>query len=69
VHIAALRWTIEECFQTGKNEAGLDHYQVRDYTAWYRHITLAMAALTFLSIIKIAEEKRGPSITTRNSSP
>lgn len=69
VHIAALRWTIEECFQTGKNEAGLDHYQVRDYTAWYRHMTLAMAALTFLSIIKIAEEKRGPSITTRNSSP
>ena len=69
VHIAALRWTVEECFQTAKNEAGLDHYQVRDYTAWYRHMTLAMAALTFLTIIKIAEEKRGPSIRTRTSSP
>jgi SRSO17 transposase len=69
VHTAALRWTIEECFQTAKNEAGLDHYQVRDYTAWYRHMTLSMTALTFLTIIKISEEKRGSSIRTRISSP
>jgi SRSO17 transposase len=59
VHVAASRWTVEECFQTGKNEAGLDHYQVRDYTAWYKHMTLAMIALAFLTIIKTAEEKRG----------
>jgi SRSO17 transposase len=44
VHVAGARWAIEECFQTAKNECGLDHYQVRLYTAWYRHITLAMAA-------------------------
>ena len=58
----------EECFQTGKNEAGLDHYQVRDYTAWYKHMTLAMIALAFLTIIKTAEEKRGSSIKTTASS-
>jgi SRSO17 transposase len=29
---------------TGKNEAGLDHYQVRLYRAWYRYVTLAMLA-------------------------
>ena len=34
------RWAIEECFQTAKNEVGLDQYQVRRYDAWYRHITL-----------------------------
>lgn len=69
VYVAASRWTVEECFQTGKNEAGLDHYQVRDYTAWYKHMTLAMIALAFLTIIKTAEEKRGSSIKTTTSSP
>ena len=59
----------EECFQTAKNEAGLDHYQVRDYTAWYKHMTLSMIALAFLTIIKTAEEKRGSSIRATASSP
>jgi len=69
VHVAASRWTVEECFQTAKNEAGLDHYQVRDYTAWYKHMTLSMIALAFLTIIKTAEEKRGSSIRATASSP
>lgn len=34
VAIAGIHWTMEECFQTGKNEAALDHYQVRLYPAW-----------------------------------
>jgi len=29
VRVAGSRWAIEECFQTAKNETGLDHYQVR----------------------------------------
>jgi len=68
VHVAASRWTVEECFQTAKNEAGLDHYQVRDYTAWYKHMTLSMIALAFLTIIKTVEEKRGSSTRTTVSS-
>ncbi len=68
VHVAASRWTVEECFQTGKNEAGLDHYQVRDYTAWYRHMTLSMIALAFLTIVRTTEEKRGSSTRTTASS-
>ncbi len=32
--IAGSRWRIEECFQQAKNEAGLDHYQVRSWRAW-----------------------------------
>nr|WP_216639960.1 hypothetical protein [Arthrobacter sp. QXT-31] len=42
--VAGVRWLIEETFQTAKGEAGLDHYQVRQYTGWYRHITLSMLA-------------------------
>ena len=36
---------MEEAFEQAKGEVGLDHYQVRQYLAWYRHITLAMTAL------------------------
>jgi SRSO17 transposase len=35
------RWKIEECFETGK-AIGLEDYEVRSFTAWYRHITLVM---------------------------
>ena len=35
------RWKIEEDFETGK-EMGLSDYEVRGFTAWYRHITLVM---------------------------
>ncbi|MDO0911750.1 IS701 family transposase [Streptomyces sp. DT2A-34] len=49
VRVAGARWAIEECFQAAKNECGLDQYEVRRYTGWYRHITLAMLAHAFLA--------------------
>lgn len=54
VSVAGARWTIEECFQAGKNEAAFDHYQVRLYPAWYRYVTLAMLALAFLAVTRAA---------------
>ena len=50
IAVAGSRWAIEDCFQTAKNEVGLDHYQVRRYDAWYRHIPLAMLAAAFLAV-------------------
>jgi hypothetical protein len=57
--VAGSRWRIEECFQQAKNEAGLDHYQVRTWRAWYAHITLAMAAHAWLSRGQNPCHKRG----------
>ena len=51
VRVAGSRWSVEECFQAAKNEVGLDHYQVRKHTAWYRHITLAMVAHAHLALL------------------
>lgn len=48
VRAAGARRTAGACLRTARSETGLDHYQVRGYTAWYRHITLSMAALAFL---------------------
>ena len=56
--IAGVRWAIEETFQTAKNEVGLDHYQVRRYPSWYRHITLAMLAHAFLTITRAGTRSR-----------
>jgi SRSO17 transposase len=44
------RWHVEEVFETAK-DMGLDHYEVRTWTAWYRHITLVMLAHAFLTSI------------------
>ena len=50
VRVAGARWAVEECFQAAKNETALDHYQVRKHLAWYRHVTLAMAASAWLAV-------------------
>lgn len=57
VRVAGTRWPVEECFQASKSEAGLDHYQVRLYRAWYRHVTFAMLALTFLAVVRKTAKK------------
>jgi SRSO17 transposase len=67
IRVAGARWAIEECFQTAKNEAGLDQYQVRDYRAWYAHITLAMLAAAYLAATRAQEAEKGdlqPAATT-----
>jgi len=58
--IAGSRWRIEECFQQAKNEAGLDHYQVRSWRAWYAHITLAMLAHAWLAVSRSLATKGEP---------
>jgi SRSO17 transposase len=57
VAVAGARWAIEDCFAEAKNETGLDHYQVRRYRAWYRHITLSMLAHAFLAVTAAAANR------------
>lgn len=58
------RWNIECCFETAKQETGLDEYEIRSWHGWYRHITLSMVALAYLSALRAAcqndeAEKKG----------
>lgn len=61
--VAATRYTIEQCFEEGKGETGLDEYEVRYWPSWYRHITLSMIAHVWLASIRLqaTEEKGAPS--------
>lgn len=54
VRVAGMRWTIAACFEEAKGEVGLDHYEVRSWTGWHRHITFAMLAHAHLTIARQA---------------
>jgi SRSO17 transposase len=54
-----------QCVTDFKNEAGLDHYQVRSWRAWYAHITLSMLALAWLSASRAQVIKGEPAPATR----
>ncbi|MEU7769313.1 IS701 family transposase [Nocardia sp. NPDC049190] len=57
IRAAGSHRSIEDCLETAKAEVGLDQYQVRRYDAWYRHITLAMLANTYLAVTAAAVPK------------
>ncbi len=50
VRAAGARWTIADLFKLAKGQVGLDHYEVRSWHGWHRHITLALLALAALAI-------------------
>jgi SRSO17 transposase len=57
VQVAGTRWAIEECSKHAKGETGLDHYQVRRYDGWYRHVTLSMLAYAYLAVTAATDPK------------
>ena len=68
IRVAGSRWAVEECFQTAKNETGLDHYQVRRYDAWYRHVTLAILAHAYLAVTAATAPKALAAASSRSRS-
>jgi SRSO17 transposase len=42
------RHRIEDMFELGNGEVGLDHYEVRSWVGWHHHMTLSLLALWFL---------------------
>ena len=57
VQVAGQRWRIEQSFEQSfelaQGEVGLDHYEVRRWDGWYRHMTLAMFALAYLTVLRM----------------
>jgi SRSO17 transposase len=52
VRAAGSRWHIEEAIAEAKGEVGLDHYEVRSWQGWYRHLTLALLAHAYLVVTR-----------------
>jgi len=50
VTIAHSRWLIEQFYEDGKGECGLDDYQGRRWDGFHRHLALVMLTYSFLMI-------------------
>jgi SRSO17 transposase len=62
VRVAGARWPIEEGLEFTKDDLGLDHYEVRHWAGWYRHVTLVLLAQVYLIAVRQqaqAAEKNG----------
>jgi SRSO17 transposase len=61
VWLSGVRWAIEQCFEEGKTELGMDHYEVRKYSGWHHHMLTTMLAHFFLWHLKLRLGKKSPS--------
>lgn len=71
VRAAGSRWAVEDTFKLAKGQVGLDHYEVRSWQGWHRHITLALWALAILTA-ETARAKGGsrtPTTSSRSACP
>lgn len=55
VAASGARWHIEEDLEASK-ALGLDHYEVRSYLGWYRHVTLVL--LTYALLVGLSRQSR-----------
>ena len=61
---------VEQCFEVGKGEVGLADYEVRSWHGWYRHVTLALVAQAFLTVMRVqSQEEPGKKRLRRLPSP
>lgn len=52
VWLSGVRWAVEQCFEEGNQEVGMDHYEVRKYPGWHHHMFMCMLAHFFLWHLK-----------------
>ena len=66
---ATLRWPIEQCFQDGKSQVGMDHYEHRSWPAWHRHMLYVCLALHFLLRLRLRFKKNAGPDTPASAPP
>jgi len=61
--IAGMRWSIETCFEEGKQQLGMGDYQLRSWIGWHHHMTLVILAHGFLMRIRHQLADAVPNLT------
>ena len=60
-----MRWPIEQCFEEGKSQLGMDHYEHRSWPAWHRHMIYVFLGLHFMLRLRIQFKKNSsPHLTS-----
>ncbi|HEX9543348.1 MAG TPA: IS701 family transposase, partial [Streptosporangiaceae bacterium] len=52
VRLAKLRWRVEHDYRELKTGLGLGHFEGRSFTGWHRHVTLAVLAQAFCTMLR-----------------
>ena len=52
VEVEGHRWSVEDDFEAGKREFGLDHNEMRSWHGWHRHVSLSMLALAMMATVR-----------------
>jgi SRSO17 transposase len=52
VRLAKIRWRIEHDYRELKTGLGLDHFEGRSFAGWHRHVTLAVLAQAFCTLLR-----------------
>jgi SRSO17 transposase len=63
VNVEGHRWSIEDSFETAKNEFGLDHNETRSWHGWHRHVSLVMMAFAMMAAIRHQANQATPKKT------
>jgi SRSO17 transposase len=69
IRVSQARWPIERCFQEGKSDLGLDHYEHRSWAAWHRHMRLVFLAHLFLLRLRLKYKKSPGADAATGSGP
>ncbi len=67
VKASTMRWPIEQCFQEGKSQLGMDRYEHRSWPAWHRHMIYVFLALHFLLRLRLKFKKNSIADATASS--
>jgi SRSO17 transposase len=56
--VGGTRYHVEHLLEEAKGTAGLGQYEVRYWHSWYRHMTLALIAHTWLTVLRHADAQK-----------
>jgi SRSO17 transposase len=67
--VAFSRWPIERCFQVGKSELGMDHFEVRSWAGIHRHLYISQLSQLFCARIhqRLREKNDGQFVPDRGT--
>lgn len=69
IWLLGLRWPIEQAIKEGKEELGLDHYEVRGWRGWHHHTTMTLLAHGFLTRLRSRLGGEYPGVDRAPSPP
>jgi SRSO17 transposase len=61
VRLAKIRWRVEHDYRELKTGLGIDHFEGRSFVGWHRHVTLAVLAQAFCTLLRLDPKADTPA--------